>query len=127
MHKKVFACMVNGCSVRGIAEGMWNLSRAETGGKLVVVCPRDARVARQAAAPVVAEGASGACQGTANASSRRRSILRSSEFYHPNILENVRMKIRKSEPKFSTIVPSFGWSDENGAMKTASRTPLTRL
>lgn len=42
-----FKCSVNGCVAIGIAEGMRNLSRGDTGGTLVVVCHRDAEIARK--------------------------------------------------------------------------------
>lgn len=42
-----YRCLVDSCAAIGVAEGMWNISRGDTGGKLVVVCPRDAAVARK--------------------------------------------------------------------------------
>lgn len=42
-----FKCSVEGCAAIGVAEGMRNLSRGDTDGELVIVCPRDATIAHK--------------------------------------------------------------------------------
>ena len=47
MHMEKFICSVEPCGFSGPADKMWNLDRKATGGKLVVVCGRDASLARR--------------------------------------------------------------------------------
>lgn len=42
-----FTCAIGSCGFSAPAEKMWNLDRAATSGNLVVLCGRDAHVARK--------------------------------------------------------------------------------
>lgn len=43
---EVFTCSIEACGFSAPADRMWNFDRKVTGGKLVVICGRDARDAR---------------------------------------------------------------------------------